>query len=294
MNTFKSLKTLAIYAKEEIAKKVIKTTIDMVEKNDKIYQQPIIKLLTNSFLVDLTKLIEEKVENEHTVSVETIKVEDTHNLMKRKLPITEDYVFMARTTTEHEPKIVLIDTETTGLPETLGYKKWYSPRYYKKYDKARVVEIGAIKCKWVNNQLTEIDRRRWLVKPNEFEITNSHIHGITQEDATTNGIDIVDVLRQFSEWTNDCDKTIGYNTGFDINIILSEKFRCVPELDIKALKQSECVMDLARVYFGRRRDMKLINVFNELFGTSDIQSHNAIDDCVMTLKVYNIVTLQRC
>ena len=92
MNTFKSLKTLAIYAKEEIARNVIKTTLDMVEKNDKIYQQPIIKLLTNSFLVDLTKLIEEKVENEHTVSEETVKVEETQNIMKRKVPITENYV----------------------------------------------------------------------------------------------------------------------------------------------------------------------------------------------------------
>ena len=93
--------------------------------------------------------------------------------------------------------ILVIDTETTGLPNRPSFNKYYNPMICKHYDSSRIIEIGYI---IYNEQGQKIKENSFLIKPDNFIIENTHIHGISQIDANTNGIDIKEGLSRTLNW----------------------------------------------------------------------------------------------
>lgn len=154
----------------------------------------------------------------------------------------------------NSPKdFTIIDFETTGL----------------KYVDDEIIEIGAIKVR----DLKIVDTYSTLCNPLE-PITNSHIHGITDEDVREykHSKEYVGDLLNFI----DNDIIFAYNAPFDmtfLNVLLDKN------VENKIVD----VLDLARKY-DIRDSYKLENIKTEL--EFEVESHRAVSDCGTTLQYY--------
>lgn len=127
-------------------------------------------------------------------------------------------------------RILIYDTETTGLPEKGAghhdYDKW-----------PHIVQLSFVVYNATDVQITEkiplstltpIFVSDSIVKPINYTISEevSQIHGITQDIATKIGIPIKDVLIHFLYHIEMADIIVAHNASFDKNTIHAEMFRC--------------------------------------------------------------------
>jgi DNA polymerase-3 subunit alpha len=130
-------------------------------------------------------------------------------------------------------KILILDTETTGLPP-----RNTNPAMYTKWDMCRVVQIA-----WhIYDQHGNLEEKVcMLVKPT-FQIPESStaIHGITQEMAEKEGVPMWKVLDMLGARLPRISHLVAHNLEFDRKVILSE--------------------------MARYNDMEMYNVFNSVTG----------------------------
>ena len=147
----------------------------------------------------------------------------------------------------YQPKEVLsinknlflfIKIETNGFPiMKAGYNaKYYSYNDLTKYNNSRIVRIswGTYTFKKVNKSI-----HNYIIKPNGFNITNSNIHGITENEANTNGEDIENVFNILKNDLKDVKFIVGHSLDFITNILYSELHRLNKINIIESLKQKE-------------------------------------------------------
>ena len=181
--------------------------------------------------------------------------------------------------------ILIFDTETTGLPKRKSFNEYHDPKKLKYYDSSRVIEIGYI---IYNSEGEKIKENCFLIKPNNFKIENTYIHGISQIDADLNGKNIVDGLKIFNDDLIDVKTLVAYNCEFDIHILISECYRNEYTELIKTLKTKDiqCCMKLAQNKLSLLKYMKLKVLYETLFSTKIIQEHRALSDCEICGKCY--------
>ena len=179
---------------------------------------------------------------------------------------------------------LVLDLETTGLPICRGFMSYYDPKEFDKYDTSRIVQLAYIKIDPMN---IEVKSYTSLIKPTDFKIENSHIHGITQEKAEQ-GKDFLDVLNEIKEDFKECDIIIGHNVGFDFNILCSESLLLKNEEFYNILKEKKlyCTMKESKKILNERKFLRLKDLNFKLFQTEWNQIHDALDDCVVCLKCY--------
>jgi DNA polymerase III epsilon subunit-like protein len=180
---------------------------------------------------------------------------------------------------------LFVDVETSGLPVTIDFDTYHHPSKIKKYDNSRIIELAYMiydKDKTLKKQLSHI------IKPTEFDIENSHIHGITKEDAMEFGVDIIDVFQEMKEDIKDVDTIVSHNLRFDLNIILSECYRYDQKDIIKKLKHCDhiCTMMLGRDVMKIKKRPKLIELYEHLFSKTFDQKHRALSDTVACKDCY--------
>jgi hypothetical protein len=131
-----------------------------------------------------------------------------------------------------------------------------------------------------------------LIKPVGFTINNSHIHNITTEHATLNGVDIAYALDTFSKVVIDCDYIVGYSIYFDVYILLSEFHKLNMKIPIDTMNKMKndkrilCIGELARQYkkyFGYMP--KQTTIYEELFNKPLVNAHNAVTDINATIEL---------
>jgi DNA polymerase-3 subunit alpha len=134
---------------------------------------------------------------------------------------------------------LIIDTETTGLPERVNPNIRINPNYknINKYDNCRVVQLCFMLC---DENLQKIETKNYIIKKNGFDINNSEFHGITNEISNNNGIDFNIVCNDFLNYLTKISHIIAHNIDFDINVLKSELFRIgkqniIDEIDKKIL-----------------------------------------------------------
>lgn len=131
--------------------------------------------------------------------------------------------------------VFVFDLETTGLVSSNYNKpenKFPNPTS-NKYNLVNIVEIGWSyfenfnydNIKKINIDNISVCVDRLIIKPNNYTISNSNIHGITQEIAETEGIEFDKSIEILSPIILSCDYIIGYNVFFDVNILLSKLFK---------------------------------------------------------------------
>lgn len=187
-------------------------------------------------------------------------------------------------------KIMFLDTETTGLPITLGFDRYYSYKELDKYTNSRIVEVAYVITDDTCNFIKEFQT---LIKPQDYTINNSNIHGITNEQALNEGIPIQEFIKFFKNDLLDIDLIVAHNLNFDIQILLTELFR-QQEGDVinKIIKTNKkCTMKL-----GKRLNIvpekgwkypKLQELYDKFFPSEErVQNHRALDDTMMCMKCY--------
>lgn len=173
-------------------------------------------------------------------------------------------------------KIAFLDLETSGLPVRKGFNRYHDPKESIFYDPSRIIEIGLIVCQ----QGVVISEESFLIKPDDFTIYNSHIHGITQQEAEMSGLPITVGLENVANLLSDVSKIVCHNKGFDINILLSECYRYqYLELAQKITNmEQDCTMEMGKLYMNVSKSPKLIELYEHLFKKKLDQKHRAQDD----------------
>ena len=218
-------------------------------------------------------------------------------------------------------RVLVFDTETTGLPETkiinqetLNLWPYIVQFSYIIYD----TELNNI-----------VDVRDYIIKiPTHVNISEESInlHGITKEDSNKLGMDITDILKEFFYYLKSCDKIVGHNISFDINMLKIELLRLIyadnsdkPSDQIKFYKNSLyyitnhknicCTLkdsiELCNIEafdrFGKKylKYPKLIELNQKLFNNEQKNLHNSLVDILVTLRCfmkikYNTDLLKTC
>ena len=121
------------------------------------------------------------------------------------------------------PLVMFLDIETNGLPlKKQGYNTYYPPTELDKYEPSRIIAMSWLICDFKGNQKIS---KTLYVKPNGFKITNSNIHGITEEMANKDGVSVTKLFNEFNKDLKDVKVLVAHNLEFDYNILLSELHR---------------------------------------------------------------------
>lgn len=180
--------------------------------------------------------------------------------------------------------VMILDTETTGLPIVKKFNIYHDPKKLEYYNDSRMIELGYSIYSLDKIKLIDVCN---IIKPDSFVISNSHIHGITQSEAL-NGKPISEVLNTLNMYIDNVGAIIGHNIMFDISIILSECYRYgFIELANKIMqKQIICTMKMGKQYLGINKSPSLLVLYRSLFKKYVQQTHRAMDDVNLCAECY--------
>lgn len=169
--------------------------------------------------------------------------------------------------------IMVLDTETTGFPNGRDPKDW------EKFNSARLIELGYIIYDSTGKKIKEYDS---LVKPDNWTITNTFVHGISQKDAITNGKQLGDVLAELSKDLDKVGAFVCHNINFDMDIILAEAYRAKQMGLVNKIesKRKLCTMEIGKKFMKVTKRPKLVELYKFLFKKEFKQDHRALSDCV--------------
>lgn len=108
-------------------------------------------------------------------------------------------------------KLLIFDTETTGLPR-IGIPPNVEPNNW-----PHIVSISWVILNTVTNQIEK--HRNYIIKPIDWIIPEDSIaiHKITNEKANKEGVDLKFVMKEFL--SEKYDTLVAHNLDFDINVI---------------------------------------------------------------------------
>jgi len=202
-------------------------------------------------------------------------------------------------------KILIFDTETTGLPqsriinqETL--EKW-----------PHIVQFSFILFDTDKNTIKSED---FIIKlPDNIEISQEsiNIHGITKEISNKKGIDITIAINIFFEYLEKAELLVGHNVSFDINVLHIELLRIIYNKEYSQedifffktklhklinYKNIYCTMqetiDLCAIKKVNKKGEeynkfpKLTELHEKLFVTIPKNVHNSLVDILVTLRCF--------
>jgi len=203
-------------------------------------------------------------------------------------------------------RILVFDTETTGLPQT----KILNPDTLHQWP--TIVQFSYIIYDLSLNDI--IESKDYIIKvPESILISeeSSKIHGITNEISYKKGILVDEVLNEFFYYLRDVDWIIGHNVSFDINMIKVELLRIIynKKLTTQQLKTYKYDLYFITNYknicctlqdsiqfcniqaidkFGRPylKYPKLVELHQKLFDSSPSNLHNSFNDILVTLRCF--------
>lgn len=180
------------------------------------------------------------------------------------------------------------DSETSGLPIKNPINKWQfpDPKYREYYEPCRLVSIS-----WILSRGAElVQQSYYIIKPKDFIISpeSQKIHGISQEKAESEGIDVSEALKSFTQALYTVDNLIAHNVYFDINVLKSEFYRN-NQNDLAELmdkKRHICTMKLGKEFMKLHKNPKLSELYQYCFNTKADNLHNALADTFYCWKCF--------
>jgi DNA polymerase-3 subunit alpha len=196
-----------------------------------------------------------------------------------------------------DKKILFLDTETTGIPQNcvknVAKESSYPDYKSNDYDNSRIIQIGWSHQTNFNYENIVNNTTGVYIKPNNFIINNSDLHGITKDFADENGLESKSIFYIFGETICNSDYIIGYNIYFDIYLLLSEFHKLNMNKYIeKLLKMKEekkilCIGELSKQY-KKYKNFSMPSqkyIFREIFKKNLNGVHNAICDINATIQL---------
>ena len=198
----------------------------------------------------------------------------------------------------HTMKVLIFDTETTGLPKTRNTQRG---RWWKNFP--YIVQMS-----WIvydADQSKFLDIQDFIVRlPDGIGITpkSTSIHGITNERMRREGVSIHTVITFFKTALEACDVICGHNLEFDYNMVRAELQRngYINFFDVLKRKKMYCTMketvDLCKISAVRKwtgehylKYPRLSELHNHLFGEAAQDLHNSMTDVLVTLRCYMMI-----
>tara|TARA_X000000368_G_C23045576_1_gene718992 strand:- start:11 stop:697 length:687 start_codon:yes stop_codon:yes gene_type:complete len=201
-------------------------------------------------------------------------------------------------------KILVFDTETTGLPQKDQHGK--EPSIYDLEKWPYIIQISYI--------LYDISSNDVIIKNDYIKINNSitippasfEKHKLTHEFLNNNGINIIPALREFNNLLKISDVIVGHNISFDKRVVFVECLRNNIRQYFTIFKGKEiikkkefCTMRRTTKFCNFIRTSKITNkpylktpslseLYLHLFPESILpkELHNSLVDILITLKCY--------
>lgn len=178
---------------------------------------------------------------------------------------------------------LFFDTETTGLP-----RNWKAP--VSDLDNwPRLVQLA-----WLHYDIdgNRVGGNNYIIKPTGFTIPSeaSRIHGISNDRAMTEGVELQGVLNDFQNLISQTNYLVAHNMSFDEKIVGAEFLRNNMANSLTA-KTRICTMEKSTNYcklegpYGYKWP-KLSELHYKLFGTGFEEAHNAAVDIHATAKCF--------
>lgn len=196
-------------------------------------------------------------------------------------------------------KILVFDTETTGLPternaSVLSSHKW-----------PYIVQLSYILYDTEEHMvLNYVDKIIKLPPGIKISKGSEDIHKITNEMSQTKGVDINQELKDFNTILLNADLIIAHNISFDKNMLMVECYRnkIINNFIKNGQKNSEfCTMKnsvnlckIEREYKNGDKYFKwpkLMELYEHLFGTIPEGLHNSMVDVLACLRCYGKMEL---
>lgn len=197
---------------------------------------------------------------------------------------------------------LFFDIETSGLPKTLGFNYYYPPELTNYYDSSRMIEVAYI----ITDEKFKIQQQYSSLINNHINVTNTFIHGISNNMIKQKGISMRQFLNTFKKDIEQfgVNKIVAHNVKFDRNILLSEIYRFnTQQIQTRSCDYDdaffrnipfECTMKLGKEYLNLSKFPKLVNLHKELNMLHEPihQTHRALDDTLMCVDCYRIINAQ--
>jgi DNA polymerase III epsilon subunit-like protein len=197
-------------------------------------------------------------------------------------------------------KILVFDTETTGLPKK-------NASILDSTDWPYIVQFSYILYDTSNH--TVFTYLNDIVKiPDYIEISKEsiNIHKITKEKTLEDGVNIKDILTNFNLVVKNSDLIIAHNIEFDKKMVIAECRRndieCLLSLnDTGRILPEYCTMknsvNLCKILAHNRYNNsyykypKLIELYQHLFKSTPSGLHNSMVDILLCLRCYGLMVL---
>lgn len=183
--------------------------------------------------------------------------------------------------------VIIVDTETTGLPFTKPpYYEFPNPRNLDRYEKARLVEVG---WRILNDQGTLLEENSYIIKPaggyDPEEGGAFEVHKISRAEAEKNGRPIREVLEIFLKKVREASLFVAHNVEFDRSILLSEIFRAGLDGTPLRMIKTHCTM-LKGMKNPRSKYPKLVELYEAVTERKALEAHRVEADVRMAEAVY--------
>ena len=191
-------------------------------------------------------------------------------------------------------KVLVFDTETTGLP--IGRNP--SIRETNKWP--HIIQLSSILYDTEKNEVLE-SYDKIITVPKDITISEESIslHGISRDISNTNGIPMKDALRGFNNMLNKSDMVIGHNISFDKRVVMVESIRLyIPQhFTINGVRKPEyCTMknsvEICKIEKISKEGDKyfkypsLTELHSKLFQQTPKNVHNSMVDILLCLRCY--------
>ena len=195
-------------------------------------------------------------------------------------------------------KVLVFDTETTGLPKRK--KDGKNPGIYDTTYWPNIIQLSYILYDTNSNKIV-IDNDHIVKIPNHCDLTEKSVemHGITRERSLREGIPITEALELFRICLFAADMIVAHNLSFDRQMILVEciRNRTAGPFKFKHANQYFCTMksttELCQIettckktgetYFKFPR---LCELHQQMFGEDPQNTHNSFVDILICLRCY--------
>ena len=189
-------------------------------------------------------------------------------------------------------KVLVFDTETTGLP------KRYS-KYKDTHEWPHIIQISYIYYNTDTHEFQPFDHIIKLESTTEISEESVRIHKITRMISQEKGVDIKTALGEFIQLAKNVDYVIGHNLQFDKNMIIVECIRnglWSPFLNkrFKEFCTMKQTVDLCKLpqttphpkYPDSYKFPKLEELHWCLFNILAKNLHNSLHDVIVTLRCF--------
>lgn len=202
------------------------------------------------------------------------------------------------------PKILVFDTETTGLPASR------SSTIYKTHEWPYVVQLSFVYIHYDISCNNLLDYGDYVIKIPEsvtIQPKAQEVHGISYDITQSKGVPLNTALNHFDKWLLECDLVVGHNVPFDKRMIMVECIRNNRKQlftinnkrkeEFCTMKESKtlCKIDAVNRTTGEHyfKYPKLLELHEHLFKYAPTGLHDSLADVLCCLRCFIMMKYER-